>query len=83
MNDTTVREKLTSCFRVVFPKLSITQIPDASVSNVSAWDSVAALTLMHVIQEEFSLEIDPEKLHELDSFAALTSYLLAESQLQD
>ena len=42
---------------------------------MAEWDSLAAITLVAVIQEEFSVEIDVSVLYELDSFAAFQTYL--------
>jgi acyl carrier protein len=69
------RQRLTKCFEVVFPDLPQDAIPDASTATVSAWDSVAAITLMNVVEEEFGLELDLDDLANLDSFEKLYSYL--------
>jgi acyl carrier protein len=75
MND--VRKKLTNCFRVVFPDLPEASIPTASVATVVAWDSVAAITLLQVVEEEFQREVDLEQLADLNSFESLVNYLSA------
>jgi acyl carrier protein len=36
--------------------------------ELAAWDSMAAITLLHVIEEEFQTEKGTDKLEELDSF---------------
>ena len=69
------RERLTKCFEVVFPDLPQDAIAGASTATVAAWDSIAAITLMNVVQDEFGLEIDLDDLADLDSFANLHSYL--------
>jgi acyl carrier protein len=70
-----VRKKLTDCFRVVFPSLPAASIPNASVATVPAWDSVAAINLLQVVEEEFQKEVDIARLAELDSFESLAKYL--------
>jgi len=80
MNEASLREKLIACFRVVFPRLAESSLPSASVATVVAWDSVAAITLLHIIEEEFQIEIDMEKLAELDSFEKWAAFLSAETQ---
>jgi acyl carrier protein len=75
MTDAILREKLVNCFQVVFPKLPEASIPSASVATVAAWDSVAAITLLHVIEEEFRTEVDLDKVADLDSFEALALFL--------
>jgi len=75
-----VTDRLTNCFRVVFPSLSDASITTASTATVPAWDSLAAITLLQVVQEEFNLEIDLERLGELSSFEAFSEYLTAETK---
>jgi len=73
MND--VRQRLMKCFALVFPELSPAAIEQASYSTVAKWDSVAAITLLTVIEEEFGAAIDLELLPELNSFAAFEAHL--------
>jgi len=70
-----VRGRLVRCFSVVFPQLSADQIPTASVQTVQEWDSLAAVTLVAVLQEEFAVEIDFGDLPQLESFDAVLRYL--------
>ncbi len=69
------RDRLTKCFEVVFPDLPQDAIAGASTATVATWDSIAAITLMNVVQDEFGLEIDLDDLANLDSFENLHSYL--------
>jgi len=69
------RERLKKSFQVVFPELPEDAIPTASPATVAAWDSVAAITLMSVVEEEFALQIDLDDLAGLDSFENFHSYL--------
>ena len=80
MSEVTVREKLAKCFRAVFPTLSDASIPGASVATVGAWDSLAAITLLYVVEEEFQTAVDLDRLAELNSFESLAEYLLAASR---
>ena len=70
-----VVERLTKCFRLVFPNLDPDQIPLASAENVSTWDSVAQVNLLSVIGEEFDMDIDFEEFEGVTSFAALADRL--------
>ena len=70
-----LRRRLTDCFRVVFPELPQEKIATASPETVAEWDSVAALTLMTVVEEEFALQIDLDNLAGLASFESFYSYL--------
>jgi acyl carrier protein len=47
------------------------QIPLASNATVEAWDSVATVTLINVIEEEFGIELDLDRVAEFDSFERL------------
>ena len=73
MDDT--RQRLMKCFEVVFPDLPKDAIVGASTATVEAWDSVAAITLMNVVEDEFGVEMDLDDLAGLDSFANICSYL--------
>jgi acyl carrier protein len=66
MND--IQERVASCFSAVFPDLRPEEIPRASAATVAAWDSVAQVTLLSSIGEEFGLDLG------MDDFEALVSY---------
>jgi acyl carrier protein len=67
--------RLARCFSSVFPELTAEQICGASMDSVPAWDSLAAVTLVAVLQEEFGLQINLIDLPELVSFAAVQNYV--------
>jgi acyl carrier protein len=67
--------RLLQCFASVFPGLSMDEIRSASTQSKGIWDSLSAVTLAAVVQEEFNVEIEPEILPQLDSFDAFRSYL--------
>jgi acyl carrier protein len=69
------RARLIKCFTAVFSELSEQQIPLASPATVGSWDSVASITLVSVIEEEFRTEIDPDDLEQLVSFELVLNYL--------
>lgn len=60
--------RLLKVFEIVFPDLSTAEIQAASQSSVSQWDSVATVTLVAVIEEEFGVVIEPAELEEFVSF---------------
>ena len=76
MDDITPR--LIACFQTVFPDLPGDQISACDRASVQNWDSVAAITLVNVIEEEFGIEVDFEMLPELDSFSRVREYLRKE-----
>ena len=67
--------RLIRCFSSVFPALTPGEIRAASAQALAPWDSLAAVTLVAVVQQEFSVTIDLLDLPELDSFAAFHTYL--------
>ena len=67
--------RLIRCFSSIFPDLTTDQIRSASVDSVPAWDSLAAVTLVAVLQEEFGLQINLIDLPELVSFVAVQNYV--------
>jgi acyl carrier protein len=60
----------------VFPALTPEEIRSASVQSLAAWDSLAAVTLVAVVEQEFRIQIDLLDLEELNSFAAFQAYLV-------
>lgn len=67
---TDIESRVSSCFSNVFPDLAAMDIPRASQTSLTQWDSVAHVTLLSAIAEEFQFELDEE------SFESLASYLL-------
>lgn len=68
-------EKLMRCLEAVFPSLSPDQIRNASPETLADWNSLSAITLIAVIEEEFKIKISLMDLAELDSYAAFREYL--------
>ena len=70
-----IATRLINCFQTVFPDLPAQQIPTATQQSVAAWDSTAAIMLVNVIEDEFGLQVDFDRLGELDSFERICQYL--------
>jgi acyl carrier protein len=70
-----IDDRLTRCFASVFPALSPEEIGSASVESVPAWDSLAAVTLVAVLEQEFDTQIDLMELPDLTSYQAVRDYL--------
>ncbi|MGH9433096.1 MAG: acyl carrier protein [Terriglobia bacterium] len=73
MNDTEAR--LIKCFSAVFPQLGEQAIPSAILETVEGWDSVATITLVTVIEEEFGVQFEPDALEHFVSFGSILDYL--------
>ena len=69
------RDRLTRCFTAVFPALDATEIVRARPEAVAEWDSVAHVTLLAVVEEEFGITLGPEDIEHLTSFEALLGYV--------
>jgi acyl carrier protein len=71
MDDLT--ERLLDCFRTVLEDLSDEQIKSAVRGEVDDWDSLATLTLITVVEEEFGITLDDEAVESFSSFEAARS----------
>ena len=70
-----VDDRLVRCFSSVFPTLTGEEIQAANVASLINFDSLAGVTLVAVIGEEFDVEMDLEGLLELGTFQAIQLYL--------
>jgi len=73
MNST--QERVTRCFSNVFPDLPEEEIPRASTASLALWDSVAHVTLLSSIAEEFGLSFELEDYEELVSYPLIVDRL--------
>jgi acyl carrier protein len=71
-----IQERLINCYNTVFPDLSRDEILRADAASVAAWDSLATVTLIAVIEEEFGVEIAPENFEYLTSFELTNQFLI-------
>jgi acyl carrier protein len=67
--------RLVRCFSSVFADLPPEEIRAASAESLSAWDSLAAVTLIAVLQQEFGLQIALADYPKLKSFQAIELYI--------
>jgi len=70
-----IEQRLQNIFATVFPDLPEQRLKAASQDSVDSWDSVAAITLMNLIEEEFQMEMDFDDVAELTSFSKIHEYL--------
>jgi acyl carrier protein len=70
-----VKKRLIGCFQIVFPDLPESEIPQLSQATAASWDSVSAITLLNVLEDEFAIEMDLDQVAELDSFDKVHTYL--------
>jgi acyl carrier protein len=69
------QRRLANCFCAVFPELSNEEIVQASSTTVPRWNSMAFVTLLAVIEEEFGITVEEDDFAEFDSFQRILSYL--------
>ncbi|MCW2596059.1 MAG: hypothetical protein JWP39_1947 [Jatrophihabitans sp.] len=65
-----IDKELVSCFQSVFPFLSDGEIRVLRKDDFAEWDSLASLSLVTVIEEEFRIRLDDDAVLGLESYAA-------------
>ena len=75
----TVKARLRDCFAAVFPSAAPGELEQASTDTLPGWDSLATVTLVAVVEEEFAVVLELEDLEQLTSFARV--YQLVEAKL--
>jgi len=70
-----VEERLRECFSTTFPNLSADEILRSSTASVATWDSLATVTLVSLIEEEFAITIGPEEFEYIVSFDLVNQWL--------
>ena len=69
--------RLVQCFETVFPGITSEALRNATMDTIEPWDSIAEVTLINIVEEEFRLQIDPELFPTLISFSSFKEYLHA------
>ena len=72
---TEIRERLLNCFAVVFPGVERRELTLMSIASSSEWDSLATVTLVALMEEEFGQNFVPEELEQLISFELILEIL--------
>lgn len=70
-----VTERLTRIFAAIFPELTQEEILVASPASVAAWNSLATINLVSLIEEEFEIDIPPDRFQDMGSFELVLDYL--------
>jgi acyl carrier protein len=71
----TVRERVDRCFLNVFPKARPDELITASTTALEGWDSIAHVTLLSSLSEEFGVDFEVEDYEELTSYPRIVEYL--------
>ncbi len=70
-----VEGRLVNCFAIAFPELAPEEIRSVSMGSLASWDSLAGITLISLIEEEFEISILPDDVPDLASFELILNYL--------
>jgi acyl carrier protein len=73
MNNTS--QRVADCFTNVFPRLRKEDLQRASTSSLASWDSVAHITLLAAVAEEFGVEFAADDFEELTSFPLIVAHV--------
>lgn len=65
---TEIESRVARCFGNVFPDLPESDRPRASQASLASWDSVAHITLISAVSEEFGIDLEDESYESLSSF---------------
>jgi hypothetical protein len=71
----TVEFRLAVCFRTLFPDLSSAEIPRVTASSMASWDSMATVTLVALVEEEFGIRMAPDDYVFASSYPLLLDYV--------
>ena len=70
-----MHERVALCFTHVFPGIKTDEIPSASTAALANWNSMAHVTLLSSLSEEFGVDFEIEDYEELVSYSAIVDYL--------
>jgi acyl carrier protein len=75
MPESSPRDRLIQCVSAYFTSLTPDEVPRASMATVGEWDSMASVTLIAMVQEEFAIEVAPADYEKFVSFDVILDYL--------
>ena len=75
-----ITQRVNNCFANVFPDLRPEDAPRVSTASFAKWDSVAHVTLLSSIAEEFGIELEMSDFEELTSYALIVDFLEQKQQ---
>jgi acyl carrier protein len=69
--------RVADCFCAVFPERSRDELLTASRESIPEWDSLSSITLLMLLQQEFSLDLDLTELELFNSFSDVLDFVSA------
>jgi acyl carrier protein len=79
-NMTDIESRVSNCFLNVFPDMGTADVPRATQAAIAQWDSVAHVTLLSAVAEEFQIELDDDSFESLVSYPVIVRFV--ESRLE-
>jgi acyl carrier protein len=70
-----VSERLTKVFAAIFPELTPEEIAIASPSSVASWNSLATINIVSLVEEEFEIDIPPDRFEDMGSIELILDFL--------
>jgi acyl carrier protein len=70
-----IQTRLLACFQAVFPERDEKALMQLSQATYPGWDSLASVTLVRLIEDQFHVQLDLFDLESLDSFDAMEKHL--------
>lgn len=71
----TLDSRVIDCFSALFPGYSREEMLSASRESIPEWDSLASVTLLVLLQEEFHLDIDLSEFEQFNSVKSVMDYV--------
>jgi hypothetical protein len=70
-----VQPRLLTCFQAVFPGRDAAALLRLNQASEPAWDSLASVTLVRLIEEQFNVQVDLFDMEEIDSFQTMENHI--------
>lgn len=72
---TEIESRVARCFSNVFPQATKAEILTATPDSLAGWDSIANITLLSALAEEFGMELDLDFMESATSFDGIVRYI--------
>ena len=66
-----IETRLCNCFQTVFPSLEESETRVASVASLPEWDSLATVTMISLVEEEFGIRVPEDEMELFVSYKAI------------
>ncbi len=70
MNDT-IADRICSIAAGVFGVEPVEVTPTSTADDIETWDSFAQLNLMVALEDEYSIELDPDDMQQMSSIGSI------------